>query len=374
MIKFKISWIRWAVTFFSTAFGAGVFYLPQSVGPGVASPNKFIIISLICAFISFCTHYQLYKFIQTSDQKMMLDAIEKSCGCKIAKIMCLLFLISMLSIALINFITIVNQLAPYINSSIISRFILSLTICLILCLSWLKFDRNIEVFTAKVSYFTIITICILAVFFSNFREDTFVSPNYTSSFVSMFPILLFVFNFSPCIQRFVQKSSIISSVKAMLCIGLGTVVILTFIIVFCFSLSHVLNTEDYLALHTNNLDSLSFASRKSGTSSAIIMSAAAILLASIGAYLGTLTGIVDSLISFRLEKKWLSVMSVLAISTLFATLNFSILKTISYISLPVITITIFFIPSIHFLRKKDNIALSLIVLLSGVAALLSVIA
>lgn len=373
MIKLEINSLRWAITFFSTAFGAGVFYLPQSVGPGVSSPVQFIMMSVTCALISFCAHYQLYKFIQASEKKMMLDAIEINYGPKIAKAICFLFLLSMMSIAFINFITIVNLLMPYGNNSIITRFISSFAICLILCFSWLKFDKNIEILTSKISALTIITIFIVAITFLNLKSNNLTSTKPTNFFTSMFPILLFVFNFSPSIQRFAQQSFIRNNKTAALSMGIGAIVILIFIVLFCFSISHILNADDYIALQTNNLDALSFASRKSGLFVIVLISMLAILLATTGAYVGTLTGIVDSLMSFGFERKRLSVFLIFALSTLFATVNFSVLKSISFISLPVITITIFFIPSIYFLRKKENMIVSLIVLLSGITALSSLI-
>ncbi|MDN5180952.1 hypothetical protein LVK53_28310, partial [Escherichia coli] len=33
--KMKINSIQWPVTFFATSFGAGIFFLPQTVGPKV---------------------------------------------------------------------------------------------------------------------------------------------------------------------------------------------------------------------------------------------------------------------------------------------------------------------------------------------------
>ncbi|WAH51429.1 hypothetical protein LMA04_15085 [Pseudescherichia vulneris] len=372
-MKFEINKLRWPITFFSTAFGAGVFYLPQSVGPGVSSPVKFIMMSVICALISFCVHYQLYKFIQSSKKKMMLDAIEINYGPKIAKAICFLFLLSMISIALINFMTIVNLLVPNENNSIITRFALSFAVCLVLCFSWLKFDKDIAMFISKISILTIIAIIVLAILFLNLKGGTLAANTSNQFLTAMFPILLFVFNFSPSIQRFAQQPTIQKSKIAALSIGTGVLIILIFIFLFCFCLSHVLNAGDYLSLRNNNLDALSFASHKSGLFIVKLISILAILLATIGAYVGTLTGIVDSLTSFGFERRGLSVLSIFILSVLVATVNFSILKTISFISLPIITLTVFFIPSIYFLRNKQNVLISSIVLLSGIVALSSVI-
>lgn len=60
----KISHLYWPVTFFSTAFGAGIFFLPQAVGPGVLGMKVFMLFIVIAMSVSMMAHYlfQIHHF------------------------------------------------------------------------------------------------------------------------------------------------------------------------------------------------------------------------------------------------------------------------------------------------------------------------
>ncbi|MDN5180953.1 threonine/serine transporter, partial [Escherichia coli] len=65
----KINSIQWPVTFFATSFGAGIFFLPQTVGPKVIGTHGTITILILSSLVSLLGQFTFYRFILITDKK-----------------------------------------------------------------------------------------------------------------------------------------------------------------------------------------------------------------------------------------------------------------------------------------------------------------
>lgn len=160
----KISHLYWPVTFFSTAFGAGIFFLPQAVGPGVLGMNVFMLFIVIAMSVSMMAHYLFFKFIISHPEKDFLAASSTFIGERAAAIVCVLFILSMIIIVLINFITLVNVVASFFHNGFWVRGGISLLLSAALSAAWLAFSQRIEHLISRMALVSIVLVAILAVF------------------------------------------------------------------------------------------------------------------------------------------------------------------------------------------------------------------
>ncbi|AIA46365.1 threonine/serine transporter [Serratia sp. FS14] len=161
----KISHLYWPVTFFSTAFGAGIFFLPQAVGPGVLGMKAFMLFIVIAMSVSMMAHYLFFKFIISHPQKDFLAASSTFIGERAAAIVCVLFILSMIIIVLINFITLVNVVASFLHDGFWVRGGVSLLLSAALSAAWLAFSQRIEHLISRMALVSIVLVAILTLFF-----------------------------------------------------------------------------------------------------------------------------------------------------------------------------------------------------------------
>ncbi|AZT39642.1 threonine/serine transporter (plasmid) [Salmonella enterica subsp. enterica serovar Karamoja] len=363
--------IYWPVTFFSTAFGAGIFYLPQTVGPRIIGIRMFFIYLIISMLISAITHSLFYRFISIHQDRNYLKSTALLIGDKASKIVSGLFILSMQIIILINFLTLDNIYISFFKNNIITRLAVSLILSTFLSLAWLMFNKKIERFIAKIALLTILMTLLIATSLY-FQKPEITQPpingNYLNSFrVSLLPVLLFTFNFTPCIQRF-SKSSERINVKAII---IGTGIIAAFICLITISLSQHLNFNDLILLRQKNLDSLFYTTKLTNNQYLTLISILLMTLITCGAYVGTLTGVMDGVLSFGIKKIKPVLLANIIFCTLVGTLNPAVIKIISQWSMPIIIGIVYIIPSIYFLTKKaKNYKYeSIIVLMAGLIML-----
>ncbi len=167
----RISYLYWHITFFSTAFGAGIFFLPQAVGPTVFGIMPFLVFITGAMLVSLMAHYLFFKFISCHPEKDFLAASSKFIGNRYAVITCTLFISSMMIIVLINFITLVNVVSSFIHDSLLVRFCVSLLLSSTLSIVWLRFNADVEKLISRIALPSIISVAVVAVFFSFNQSD-----------------------------------------------------------------------------------------------------------------------------------------------------------------------------------------------------------
>ncbi|MDN5168405.1 threonine/serine transporter, partial [Escherichia coli] len=97
-----------------------------------------------------------------------------------------------------------------------------------------------------------------------------------------------------------------------------------------------------------NSDALSYSANVTKNSFVAYISILTMILITSGAYTGTLTGVVDTIVSLGFKNKTLIVFVVSVITFIAGEANFEIIKVIAALSTPIIAITVFIIPSAFF--------------------------
>lgn len=368
----RISYLYWPVTFFSTAFGAGIFFLPQAVGPVVLGIVPFFVFITGAMLVSLIAHYLFFKFISSHPDKDYLAASSKFIGRRSASVICALFIVSMMIIVIINFIALVNVVSSFLSDSLIVRFFVSLFLSFALSVTWLLFNNEVEKLISRIALLSIISVAGVAVFFyfQPVREQLIILPDINSfNSLALLPVFLFTFNFTPCIQRFTKSSENPEARKLIA----GKIIIFTFILIFILAVSRLLTPEDINIINHKNIDALSYTANLSGNQAVWFGAALLLSLLTAGAYTGTLTGVIDGIGSFGVLNKMVILICNIFICTLFGTANLSIVKIIANGSMPVIVTTVFFIPSIYFIIKGSILMkiLGILVLLSGCAVIVT---
>ncbi|WP_052012071.1 hypothetical protein [Pectobacterium polaris] len=151
----------------------------------------------------------------------------------------------------------------------------------------------------------------------------------------------------------------------------GVIIIFLFVSLTIFSLSKVLSIHDLFIIKENNNDALSYAAKH--TNNYIICIASTLLIACVtsGAYAGTLMGIVDSAESLGFKNRFFVLIVNAIICIAVGTINPSIIKIISNLSVPIIIATVFIIPSVYFIKNGGYVmkATASFVLCSGITVL-----
>lgn len=366
----KNSSLYWPVTFFSTAFGAGIFFLPQVVGPAVLGMESFLLFISIAMIVSLMAHYLFFKFIISHPEKDFLAASSQFIGRRFASIICVLFILSMMIIVLINFIALINVVTSFFHDHFFIRCGISLLLSSALSVAWLIFNKKIERLISRMALISIVLVAMLALFFlfqPISRQPYPVANMISLQTLALLPIFLFTFNFTPCIQRF-AKSAAIPDAKNIL---IGKIVIISFITIIVIAISRLLTLEDISIINNRNVDALFYTASLTGNQTVWFGAALLLSLLTGGAYIGTLTGVIDGITSFRIANKTTILACNTLICTVIGAINPSIIKIIANGSMPVIVTTVFFIPSMYFLMQGNNTQkiIGSLVLLSGIAVI-----
>ncbi|MCW3190530.1 hypothetical protein OJO69_24190 [Escherichia coli] len=128
---------QWPVTFFATSFGAGIFFLPQTIGPKAIGSTSTIVLLILSALISLSGQFLFYKFILATDKKDYVTSAKLLIGNKAANIISVAFILSMLLIAIINITTTINVVCQFL--SITERIYASIIISMILIIFFYYF-------------------------------------------------------------------------------------------------------------------------------------------------------------------------------------------------------------------------------------------
>ena len=356
-MKINIQKLQWPVTFFATSFGAGIFFLPQTIGPKVIGVSGTIIILFLSALISLSGQFTFYKFILITDKKDYVSSAQLFIGNKAASAISIAFILSMLLIAIINMTTMINIICFHLNINGSERIYVSMITSIILCFLFTIFNSKIERLTSGIALPTLLIVLFLSIYFYSQpypSAHTTLQEFNISNLLILFPVVLFSFNFSPCIQRFAQCKKTAGDLRFFL---LGVLLILTFISFVTFSLSNIFSLSDIKEIREINSDALSYSANVTKNSVIAYIAILTMILITSGAYTGTLTGIVDTIASLGFKNKLL-ISSIVSIITFIASAaNFEIIKVIAALSTPIIAITVFIIPSAFFLKINSNSSL-----------------
>ncbi|HAZ3906575.1 TPA: threonine/serine transporter [Escherichia coli] len=349
----KINSIQWPATFFATSFGAGIFFLPQTVGPKVIGTHGTITILIVSSLVSLLGQFTFYKFILITDKKEYVSSAILFIGNKAANAISIAFILSMLLIAIINITTMINIICFNLNGS--ARIVVSLIISTILGSSFIFFNSKIEHLASGIAFPTLLIVLFLSIYFYSHPAHphaTEIQSISTGNLLILFPVVLFSFNFSPCIQRFAQnKKDTDGDLRFFL---FGILLILIFISFIVFSLSNIFSPSDIKDMREINSDALSYSANVTKNSLIAYISILTMILITSGAYTGTLTGIVDTIVSLGFKNKTLIASVVSVITFIAGEANFEIIKVIAALSTPIIAITVFIIPSAFFLKTNCN--------------------
>ncbi|EAT2146251.1 hypothetical protein F6541_24600 [Salmonella enterica] len=353
--KMKINSIQWPVTFFATSFGAGIFFLPQTVGPKVIGTHGTITILILSSLVSLLGQFTFYRFILITDKKEYVSSAILFIGKKAANTISIAFLLSMLLIAIINITTMINIICFSLSLNGSERIFVSLIISATLGSSFIFFNSKIEHLASGIAFPSLLIVLFLSIYFYSHPahpHSTEIQNISTSNLLTLFPVVLFSFNFSPCIQRFAQnKKDTAGDLRFFM---FGILLILIFISFIVFSLSNIFSPSDIKNMREINSDALSYSANVTKNSFVAYISILTMILITSGAYTGTLTGVVDTIVSLGFKNKTLIVFVVSVITFIAGEANFEIIKVIAALSTPIIAITVFIIPSAFFLKTNCN--------------------
>lgn len=409
--------LRWILSLFGTAVGAGILFLPIRAGSG--GFWAVVVMSALIFPMVWLSHRALSRFVGSSQSadNDITHAAEQYWGCKVSFGITVLYFFAIYPICLAYGVGITNtfgsffihqlgltalydestmQLYPTVRASL--AFILVLTLMLVML-------AREEIIT-KVCSALVYPLCLVLFGFSLYLipqwklELIAQIPSAKDFFVVIWltlPVLVFSFNHSPAISTFTQSTrkhygESSANQKANAILFKTALMLLIFIMFFVFSCILSLDSADFAAAREANIPILSYFANKLDNPlisySAPLVAFLAIATSFFGHYFGAcegLNGIVRK--GFKLagsKNPNLRYISIFTTIFMFATIvavayiNPSILGFIEDLGGPIIAAILFVMPivalySVPVMEKLRNKWLDLFVLVTGILTITSVV-
>ncbi|MCF7790752.1 MAG: hypothetical protein K9M56_02015 [Victivallales bacterium] len=390
-----------ALTFFGTAIGAGLLYLPVQAG---AAGLLLSLLGMIVMYpiTYYCQKYFVSMMTNAENNSSIADAVGEFLGDKIKNFFNIVWILMLLA-GLISYGTgLVANLAEFIGKAGITNIQLDGNVYFIVAIIGtltvlaLFSDKFIINLIQRATIGLIIVIAIICLLFIPFWNiNNLFAYHYTlhsvikSSFL-MAPILLFAVIYycaMPSCVSYVKKEYKLLPMKQVekvlhTATIKGSLLLSFFTALFVFSLGISLSPESLsYALH-HNLSALAVISQSFPGTSAIYLKIliflgyAMTIIALVTTYYGVQLGLIEGLV-FRLKfihasykvKKNIVIITVNLIYVIVIIFNFSVLKILGLIVIPSIALLVFVIPTIIIFKtpklKKYRKASCVIVGIAG---------
>jgi serine transporter len=378
LVKLNKESTRLALTFFGTAIGAGLLYLPVQAG-AAGLLLSLIGMLIIYPITYYCQKYFVSMMTNVENHSSIAGAIGEYLGEGAKNFFNALWILMLLA-GLISYGTgLVANLGEFIRKSNITsveltgNFFFIVTVIGTLTVFALFSDKFIILFIEKATIALIAVIGLISILFIPFWDfNNLFNYDYSlytiakSSFL-MAPILLFAVIYycamPSCVTYIKKEYKLIPLKKAEPMLHRatlkGSLLLGIFTALFVFSLGISLTPESLKYAQTHNLSALAVIARSYPDTSAVYLKIlvylgyAMTIIALVTTYYGVQLGLIEGLV-FRLKfihagyrvKKNIAIIAVNFIYTLVIIFNFSVLKILGLIVIPSIALLIFVFPTI----------------------------
>ncbi|RDU53682.1 HAAAP family serine/threonine permease [Helicobacter sp. MIT 00-7814] len=424
-IRFSAFDLRWALSLFGTAVGAGILMLPIRAGTGGFYP--VVVMTLLIFPMVWLSHRGLSFFVlkASGNDKDITHAVEEYWGHKAGFFITLLYFFAIYPICLVYGVGITNTFGSFFvnqlglegffevlkNSQgeevrqllpIVRAFLAFVLVSALMAVMLLKEETITKICTILVYplCFVLFAFSIYLIPYWNFESLKQVPP--LSEFISVvwltLPVLVFSFNHSPAISTFTlslkRKYKSHAEFKSNQILFNTSLMLLVFVMFFVFSCILCLDSQDFALAREANLPILSYFANKFQINAPLVGYGAplvaflAITSSFFGHYFGAsegLNGIVRK--SFKLRgKEAPSTKATHIFTTIFmystliivAYVNPSILDFIESLGGPIIATILFIMPlvgfySVNALKRYRNAWVDVFLLITGLLTIFSVV-
>ncbi|MGJ0319549.1 amino acid permease [Aliarcobacter cryaerophilus] len=395
--------LYWTMSLFGTAIGAGILFLPITIGVGGVLS---LVIMLFLAYpLIHYAHKLFSQYIYASPNiNNFAQAVDDDFGKKLALFLTFSYFIEIFVVLLLYSVALTNSVELALKSNFnfeLNRVLLSFIIVTILMLI---LSRGINFVIKVISYFVfifIISILLLSFYmilhwdggiFNEFNISQIKVGDISLAIIYAIPIMIFAFNHVAILssmvieQKKANKSLAEENINKIL--KYAHILIIVVVLFFVFSCSMSFTIEDFKEANSKNINILSYISSKEGGAVlhifAPILAIIAISKSFLGHYMGAKEGFIGVIKNFKATQnistetlnKFTFVFVALS-SFLVAVLNPSVLDMINKIIAPLIAITLFLFPvyavrRLEKMRKYRSIT-NYLVLIIGIFALLVIV-
>lgn len=306
--------VRWSLSLFGTAVGAGVLFLPINAGIGGIIP---LIIMAVLAFpISFYAHRGLTRLALSGSEnaETITDTVDEHFGQKAATAFTVIYFLSIYPILLVYAVTITNTVNAFmihqLHTTPPPRGLLSLLLIAgLIAIVRLGREAVVKVMSILVYPFiaTLVGLSIYLIphwntsFFQTFNPS-FVEQNTGESFgivlFLMIPVMVFSFNHSPIISSFAAENRAKygpwAEHKTGKILAAAEILMVIVVMFFVFSCAFALSPQQMVEAKEQNVTVLTYMSTAMDNPGiawvAAILAMVAVVKSFLGHYLGAAEG------------------------------------------------------------------------------------
>lgn len=395
--------LRWMMSLFGTAVGAGILFLP--IKAGVAGIYPVFVMALLAFPMTYLSHLGLARFC-AGQKGDISDVSEHYFGFKIGFIITILYFFAFFPACIMYGVGITNTTISFLNNQMGLENINRLVVVLVLISTLMFVMIFSEDLVIRVCEWLVYPLCVILLLFSLYLTQFWDYSNFSylpnfkdfsHTIIFALPILAFAFEHTPAISTFSQsmerhygKTHQDEKSRRILFCNAG--LLLFFTMFFVFSCVMSLSPADLALAKEQNIPIVSyFANKLNNPLMGILAPLIAVLAIStsfFGHYFGAkegLNGIIFKLCKITHErppnKRKIAFFSGLGFYLLMLVssyLNPSILGIIDTLTGPVIAMILFLLPVLGFykvkrLRKYRNILADIFIALFGVLTIATVL-
>ncbi|MBL4831273.1 MAG: septum formation protein [Aliivibrio sp.] len=390
----------WTLSLFGTAVGAGVLFLPIKAGAGGFWP--LVILALIAAPMTWFAHKSLARFVLSAKNPDadITDTVEEHFGKQGANLITFAYFFAIYPIVLIYGVGITNTVDSFMVNQLgmesAPRWILSGAL-ITLMTAGVVFGKELMLKATSAMVYPLVFILLALSLFLIPEWNTSmvtVSPDWSSmpSVVWLaIPIIVFSFNHSPVISQFAKEQRRVygedASNKTDMITGGAAMMLMTFVMLFVFSVVLSLSPEQLAQAKSENISVLSYLANVHASPLISILGPIVAFAAITSSYFGHFLGAHEGLVGLVKNNSTMPIKSINKLSMLFivittwivAIINPSILGMIETIGAPMIA-TILFLMPVYAMYKvpamakyKTSAPVRIFTAFCGIAAITSVI-
>ena len=395
--------LRWMMSLFGTAVGAGILFLP--IKAGVAGIYPVFVMALLAFPMTYLSHLGLARFC-AGQKGDISDVSEHYFGFKIGFIITILYFFAFFPACIMYGVGITNTTISFLNNQMGLENINRLVVVLVLISTLMFVMIFSEDLVIRVCEWLVYPLCVILLLFSLYLTQFWDYSNFSylpnfkdfsHTIIFALPILAFAFEHTPAISTFSQsmerhygKTHQDEKSRRILFCNAG--LLLFFTMFFVFSCVMSLSPADLALAKEQNIPIVSyFANKLNNPLMGILAPLIAVLAIStsfFGHYFGAkegLNGIIFKLCKITHErppnKRKIAFFSGLGFYLLMLVSSYfnpSILGIIDTLTGPVIAMILFLLPVLGFykvkrLRKYRNILADIFIALFGVLTIATVL-
>lgn len=395
--------LRWMMSLFGTAVGAGILFLP--IKAGVAGIYPVFVMALLAFPMTYLSHLGLARFC-AGQKGDISDVSEHYFGFKIGFIITILYFFAFFPACIMYGVGITNTTISFLNNQMGLENINRLVVVLVLISALMLVMVFHEDLVIRVCEWLVYPLCVILLLFSLYLTQFWDYSNFSylpnfkdfsHTIIFALPILAFAFEHTPAISTFSQsmerhygKAHQDEKSRRILFCNAG--LLLFFTMFFVFSCVMSLSPADLALAKEQNIPIVSyFANKLNNPLMGILAPLIAVLAIStsfFGHYFGAkegLNGIIFKLCKITHErppnKRKIAFFSGLGFYLLMLVSSYfnpSILGIIDTLTGPVIAMILFLLPVLGFykvkrLKKYRNILADIFIALFGVLTIATVL-